>query len=143
VNLDFVLSTGSYSGESGNLPLSPAFCMPCRPLTSHTPSQSVSSFGMEFSQPFELSKLKRVLDELLFNNGNNGKVGCIYRMKGFFHISKESDLYLLQAVYNTFELTQSRYSADSASPLSKIVLIGCDLDPSLLNSRFACALVST
>jgi G3E family GTPase len=144
VNLDFVLSTDSYSGENELSSLSPALCIPCRPLSSHVPSSSVSSFGMEFSQPFALSELKKVLDDLLFSNGNTDKVcTTIYRMKGFIHISEENNLYLLQAVYNTFELIPSQYPVDRVSQLSKMVIIGCNLDPSLLNSRFTSALVST
>jgi G3E family GTPase len=159
VPLDFILATESYSMHNGAQFIdSSSFlqCFPCDPTSQQLqrkqqqqqqvalvadphPQKSVRSIALQFEGQFVLSKLKVVLDALLYNNGdtsaeNNGLVGSskIFRMKGVLHVVGEGNLFVLQGVHEMFDLQPSSHAIGSVEDKSNgknlIVVIGCDLE---------------
>lgn len=65
----------------------------------------------------------------------------IFRLKGIVHIAGSSQLYVLQAVHNIFELQPSPYTVgsveDTTSGLSSFVFIGKHLDMQYIESELS------
>jgi G3E family GTPase len=166
INLDFVLATDSYSSSSTKAqdPLSifgfnaSVQCFPCvdqklpsipshqslpsPPVESSShPTSSITSLGFEFLNPFDFQTIRKVLDEILYNNGSSDMK--IYRMKGLLKIHGQSNFFILQAVHNLFELDESTYVVDSgdSSSTSRVIIIGSNLNQIFLEERLKSALV--
>lgn len=163
VNLDFVLSIGSYDSSSSS-----ACCLPCMPVSvaSHPEQSSVDSLALQMEGSFDPAKLQLLLDFLLYANGcSSSNIAVplslleqfpvlanatlanmkIYRMKGVLHMLSSNELFILQAVYNLFELEPSSYIKGSAEDRSNgknlLVIIGIGVDQLLLQTLFECCLV--
>ncbi len=155
-----MLATDSYSSSSQSAIQNSIFqfpsssslqCFPCvDPLgltlpnnsaSSAHPASAITSFAFQFDKPFSYDLLRKSLDEILYNNGSNDTK--IYRMKGIIHTSSSNQLYVLQAVYNLFELEESSsYSNnDHEDRKSRIIVIGFNLDAILLEKKFESCLL--
>lgn len=67
----------------------------------------------------------------------------IYRMKGMIQVDLSEQFYVLQAVYNLFELEESRtYSlAEAENRSSRIIVIGFNLDAASLEKKLTSCLL--
>ena len=131
------------------------FCVPC---TQESSAQSVfvqdsfreanfTSIAFNFEEPFDLRALKIFLDEALrlsteqltkastdhnYENNNVDDVSSIYRMKGIIKVKDIEKLYILQSVYDVYDIQPSDYMGKSSS----IVIIGSYLDEAKLRNGF-------
>jgi G3E family GTPase len=120
--------------------------------------------SLEFPSVFSLGKIKILLDDLLYANGQNydtedtmkddsktdvvpsGHASTssddtvIYRMKGILHIQDEKELYVLQAVHDTFDVKPSSFLIgspdDTTGGINKIIIIGKNIDGTQLAAKF-------
>ena len=131
------------------------FCIPC---IEDSPENSISiensqhsanftSIGFNFDEPFDLHKLKIYLDEVLrvsseriqkftSHPGHQDDYGddtsTIYRMKGMIRVEDTENLYILQSVYDVFDIQPSDYKGKSSS----IIIIGFHLNENELRKKF-------
>ncbi|RYG69672.1 GTP-binding protein [archaeon] len=165
VNLDFILSTGSYS-ENSQAAMS-VQCLPCLESNKvvHKARNSVTSVALKLPGTFVSQQLKILLDLLLYGNGGDysslskalldqfpqlmmlPKDMRIYRMKGVFHMEGSEHLSILQAVHTIFELEESSYAIgheeDKTAGLNPVVIIGTKLATAqVFESLFNACIVS-
>ena len=137
-----------------------AFCVPCSPHedcydqtipSNFSHDTKFTSLAFKFDKPFDIDLLKVFLDDSLSmsssqirNNtsheyaqeNNHDNVASIYRMKGMIKIKGQENLYILQSVYDIFDIQPTDYVGESSS----IILIGFHLKEKELNSGFCSCL---
>ena len=137
-----------------------AFCVPCGPnddyheqtIPSNTPHDTkFTSLAFNFDKPFDIDLLKAFLDETLrissaqikkntsheYVEDNYNNDVSIYTMKGMIKIKGQENLYILQSVYDIFDIQPSDYVGKSSS---SIILIGLHLNENELSLGFSSCL---
>ena len=132
-----------------------AFCVPCvqEPLGRSLSmkgsfrDRNFSSLAFNFEEPFDLRTLKIFMDEALrlsseqmrqvsldhdYQNNYVDDISSIYRMKGIIRIKDVENLYILQSVYDVYDIQISDYVGKS----SHIVVIGLNLNETKLRNGF-------
>lgn len=116
---------------------------------SHPHSAStLSTHGFSFEGYMDLTRLKILLDRLLYSykyssgvpvaedeSGNGGVPCAIYRMKGVFHVQGDDRLHILQAVHDIFDIQPSSFLVGSEQDVAiggcnKVIAIGKNINSS-------------
>jgi G3E family GTPase len=101
------------------------FCVPCIPTVHSAQSPTVQSTGIELRGSFDVKKLSTYLDSILYSDAKSVG-GEIFRIKGLLHVSSHSNYFLLQAVHDIFDITETEVAVDASlgELVNKIVVIG-------------------
>jgi G3E family GTPase len=155
--LDWILDIDGYSSTIEKLEKRGFFesldAMLCSPCDIPPPSNqqqihlasSLSTVAVKFLGKLQKSAFERYLDRLLYrsqtaesssqhDNGKDGTTGPapsmeIYRIKGVVHLAEEHELFILQGVYETFELkSAAMISPDNEERWNRLVIIGRNID---------------
>ncbi len=81
-------------------------------------------------------RFKQWLEDLLWEGG---QTKCeIYRIKGIVQVASTENPYIVQAVRELYDVTEAPFAAvkGAASEQSRVVLIGRNLDPLVLQAGF-------
>lgn len=115
-------------------------CIPCVPSSSlalHS-ADVLTSCALRIVGEFELGKLTKCLDALLYNAG--AKSSCeVYRIKGVVRVAGERCLFVLQGVRHLFDLQPSEIV--DAEQSSRFVLIGKNVNQMDVETRLRKCLV--
>eukprot|EP00511_Aplanochytrium_stocchinoi_P000150 CAMPEP_0204822184 /NCGR_PEP_ID=MMETSP1346-20131115/371_1 /ASSEMBLY_ACC=CAM_ASM_000771 /TAXON_ID=215587 /ORGANISM="Aplanochytrium stocchinoi, Strain GSBS06" /LENGTH=402 /DNA_ID=CAMNT_0051948257 /DNA_START=116 /DNA_END=1324 /DNA_ORIENTATION=- len=101
---------------------------------NHSHDDHVRSVVIKSEALLDLSKFRIWLAELLWENDKNSDDGCeIFRVKGILNIENDDQVYVVQAVYETFEIEPSReqWSSPDFSNQpreNRIIFIGRNID---------------
>jgi G3E family GTPase len=139
--------------------------LPPLPQSFERHNKALSSAGFSFQRPFVLNQIKAFLVDLLYtaaeganrrrNHGEGSRIALesdeeqqIFRMKGILHVDGFETLFILQSVYDVFDLQPSGYifgeKVDNSSgdvSTSSIIVIGHHLDSDQLLAGFQSCLL--
>jgi G3E family GTPase len=141
----------------------------------HT-ANTLSTHGFSFEGKLNLNSLKILLDRLLYSFEGTPEIhsipslptilplkrpsetaeiapskstpshGHIYRMKGVFHIENESNLFIMQAVHDVFDIQASTFltgsKEDETNGMNRVIMIGKDIDSIYIENEIRKCLIS-
>jgi G3E family GTPase len=126
VDLENILGIGAFSAQRGALSLDEH---------EHSHDPALDSEAFVFDQPIERARLESWLQQLLQQRGDD-----IFRLKGIVAFRDEPRRYVLQAVHRITDLRPAdAWGQDK--PVSKLVLIGRNLDKVALDSALRACLI--
>lgn len=101
------------------------------PLQHHHHNHGISTFTLTFDQPFDLNRLGHELVKLLNVNRHQ-----IYRIKGIINGNDYPVQIVLQSVLNTFRLSDGLPWEAGQPKISKVVVIGKNLQKEAVHKIF-------
>ena len=133
-----------------------------KPVVRHA-GKELTTFGISFPGSIDLPAFQRYLDALLYR-GSNGVIPSshgsnnntkssdgstepmvesnemtILRMKGVVHVNNEDCLFILQAVYDTFDIYPTnivkKSPEDTTEGLNRFVFIGKNMDMAAISAQ--------
>ena len=99
--------------------------------SNHTHDQTVSSVGIEMSEPVNEKRLNEWMGRLLREQGND-----IYRMKGVLNVHGWSKRYVFHSVHMLFNGQEDRMWRADEEKKSILIIIGKELDRQKLTAEF-------
>jgi G3E family GTPase len=126
VALENILGIGAFSAQRGSLSLDEH---------EHSHDPTLESVSFVFERPFDREKLQDWVKTLLAEHGDD-----VFRMKGILAFAHEPHRYVLQGVHRMTDLKPADAWGDE-TPVSKLVLIGRNLDRAALERGLRAGLV--
>ena len=113
-------------------------CLPCAPQNTHS-AAVLTTVGIELPGLFDITRLSKYLDAILYGKALGVEV-VVYRAKGVLRLAGQRFFHILQSVHEVFDI-QACDVLDDADALNKIILIGRNLERSVLELGFRSCLV--
>jgi len=127
VDLENILGIGAFSAQRSTLSLDEH---------AHAHDPTLESVSFRFERPFDRARLEAWVKSLLAERGDD-----IFRMKGIVALANEPRRYVLQGVHRITDLRPAD-AWGMETPVSKLVLIGRNLDRAALERGLNCVLRS-
>ncbi|TDG00689.1 CobW family GTP-binding protein [Paenibacillus piri] len=134
IRMDQILGIGAFDLDK-KLEIDPGFLVE----EAHDHDDEVASVFLRETQPLDLDKLERFINEWLVEHGTD-----TFRYKGVLHINGVKKRVVFQGIHMLFSSYPDRDWKPDETPVSEFVVIGRNLDEAWFRRQFAgCAAVTT